>query len=47
MVKQPKNLTLDKEVLEKIDKESKEQKRSLSFIVNEILLEYYKKRSKK
>jgi len=38
----PQHFTLDKSVIEKIEKQAVEEDRSKSFIVNRILKEFYK-----
>ena len=39
--KKPVSWTIDEEIIDKIEKEGNEQKRSSSFIVNEILIKHF------
>ena len=41
--KAPQNFTLDKDIIAKIEEQSKDEERSKSFIVNRILKSYYSK----
>lgn len=45
-MKAPKNYTIDEELIKKVKTKAREQRRSESFIVNDILLDYFKKGGK-
>lgn len=44
MTKKQKTASIDEEIIEKIKEDAEKENRSDSFIMNEILKEYYKKK---
>ena len=46
-MKVPKNFTIDEELIPKIEKQAREEQRSESFIINQILVDYFDKKEKK
>jgi hypothetical protein len=46
MVKQSLSITLDKDLIDKIEKDAYAQQRSISFIINSYLLRHYNTKTK-